>query len=1112
MSNTPFEAAGLNPGRRRSARAKPLRRASLLIGATFLLPAAPAWAANECGVPPPGGGTVTCPPGEYPGGIDYVAPADLEILLQPGVVTRSESNIAAAGDLRLIGPTQTILNSQLGEQALEINGAAAVRVELDRVTGRNSAAALVSGFGSVTFIANSVFSDSGPINLGTTLRVVQSAGGSNTGVYVRVGSVFGSGGTSIGATTGVTRVEGGSFSSGGSTSTALSIGGPVVIADIGGVSASGTASTALTAFGGTISIRLGTARTFGAFSRAIILSGTGDVTLVADTVSILTNDQVPAIYAESQSGNVNLTVRNVEVGGRSFSFQDNSSGIWASSISGNVLVDTESVTILAAFGTGIVATSRDGNVRVDSAATTSHFGLGVDASSTSGAVDVVSGKAVTGGGAAIRATSDTGPVTVASSNITARLDIQQENLAAITARSRTGPVTVTSQILNGVSGKGIRATSDSGAVTVTAETVKLTGTSFLGPMDGIVASSGRGPVTIKAGTVSTTAGVGILATTDSGAISISADSVAAAAGNADRFPATAGPKSAGIFARSASGDIRIVSGTLVTQGDDSHGIQASSGSGAVTVTATDVAVAGARSDAIFVAGGGGNQVSVLGLVQSQQGLAVQADGGAAILGIAASGTVRGRIDLTGAGDRVDNAGLFDSVGTSQFGDGADLFANLAGGTLRSVNGAAVLGGLESLTNRGLIEMRDGATDDSLTLTGAYSGLAGARLGLDVNLTASTADRLVTGAATGSTVLDLAMSGAAPGYGSILLVDASAGSSPTAFTLGSGAAETPYLITGIRFDSANNDYLFVNGPGAATFETVRFAAMASSLWYESADAVAAQLDTARDGRGGRGIGLWLQGWSGEAERNGLQSFDGGTFDISFKQDFQGLQGGVDIRTGPVAVGITGGFGRSDATFLATGNPVDMQVGNLGAYVHGDSGLVFFNALAKFDWAELEIAPGAGLGANFDADLFGIQTNAGVRLEFGNVFAEPSVGLSWVQSNVEAFASGPATVGPGDGESLRARAGLRVGAELPLGGGALLPFAAVDAYEELEGRHGSDFTLGETLRLFDEPEGTRARAAAGLSFATAGFEAFVRGEMDFSGGADAKAIRAGVRLRF
>jgi outer membrane autotransporter protein len=221
--------------------------------------------------------------------------------------------------------------------------------------------------------------------------------------------------------------------------------------------------------------------------------------------------------------------------------------------------------------------------------------------------------------------------------------------------------------------------------------------------------------------------------------------------------------------------------------------------------------------------------------------------------------------------------------------------------------------------------------------------------------------------------------------------------------------------------------------------------------------------------------------------------------------------VDFQAGSAVIGITGGAGRSDAV-LASGNPVDMEVRNVGLYAQGRAGPFWFNALAKRDWAEMEIAPGAGLGAEFDANLFGVQANAGLRLDFGAVYAEPSVGLSWVQADLDSFESGPATVEPGDVDSLRARAGLRVGARLPLGGGALLPFVGANVYEELGGRNETGFTLGETLRLFDEPAGTRGQAAAGVSFVAAGFEAFVRGEMDFSGGADAKAVRVGARLRF
>jgi hypothetical protein len=504
-------------------------------------------------------------------------------------------------------------------------------------------------------------------------------------------------------------------------------------------------------------------------------------------------------------------------------------------------------------------------------------------------------------------------------------------------------------------------------------------------------------------------------------------------------------------------------------------------------------------------------VTISGLVRSQEGFALRAEGGPSTATILPGATLRGRVSLTGGADRINSSGTFDAIGTSQFGAGADLFENNAAGTVRSVNGAATFAGLETFSNRGTIEMRDDAANDSLTLPGAYVGAGGARLGLDVDFAAGTADRLVTGAATGATQIEIRGTGGDFTSG-ILLVDAGTGTSPTAFSLAPGG-DTAYLRRDLRFDAANNDFLLVQMPGAAVFETARFGGMASQLWYESADAVAAQLDTVRDGRSGRGMGLWLQGWTGERERAGSQTLAGaGTFDVSFEQAFQGLQGGFDFQAGSAVFGITGGAGRSDAVFAATGDPVDMSVKNVGLYAQVGAGPFFFNALAKRDWAELEIAPGAGLGAEFDADLFGVQANAGLRLGFGALYAEPSVGLSWVQADLDSFESGPAIVDPGDVDSLRARAGLRVGARVPMAGGTLLPFAAVNLYEELGDGNETEFTLGETLRLFDEPGGARGQAAAGISFVAAGFEAFVRGETDFSGGADARAVRAGARLRF
>jgi hypothetical protein len=982
MATTSLERGLFARARVAHLRSRTLRRAALLLGTAFFLQAAPAWAANECGVVPPGGGTVTCPAGEYPNGIHYFTFVPTEIRLEPGFVARGDSSLEGA-DFRLIGPVNTLFAPLPGQGAgspipvsLFVFVLGPVYIDIDDVhpTEQGDGALNVLGSRSITIRADSVTSSGAPAV--SVTEVVSSFFPSSapiTGVGIRINSVMTTGNDSFGIRAGSDQgdviIDGGTVSTGGNRSPAINV-----------------------TRGSNVAINAGTVATTGVNSPGITTNARGDTMIVTQLVETSGAGSSNGITALG-NGKVDITSGVVRVKAHTVANTD-SRGIVATSLRNDVTINSGSVMTEPDRSTAIQAASPSGHVRI------------------------VTGSIETNG-------------------------------------SESRGISV--EIVGG------------GAVTISSGTVTTRGADA--PAIGVRID---GPVSVTSGTIT-----------------------------------TSGARSPGIMATSFASTVTVNSGTVQSGGIDSPGIWASSNR-TVEVTAANVHASGLRSDAIRVNAAISSTVTIGGLVRAQDGFALRAEGGPATATILAGGTLRGRISLTGGADRINNNGTFDAIGASQFGAGADLFENNAGGTVRSINGGATFASLEMFNNRGTIEMRDAAANDSLTLPGAYAGAAGARLGLDVDFASGTADRLVTGAATGATLIDIGGSGGDFTSG-ILLVDAGTGTSPTAFSLAPGG-DTAYLRRDLRFDAANNDFLLVQGPGTAVFETARFGSMASRLWYESADAVAAQLDTVRDGRRGRGVALWLQGWSGEGEHSGTQTLAGvGAFDVSYEQDFQGLQGGLDFQSGPVLFGITGGAGRSDATFV-TGNPVDMQVKNVGLYLQGRAGPFFYNALAKQDWAELEIDPGPGLGAEFEADLFGLQANAGLRLDFGAVYAEPSIGLSWVLADLDSFESGPATVEPGDIDSLRARAGLRVGARLPLGGGDLLPYVAVNVYEELGDGNESEFTLGETLRLFDEPAGTRGQAAAGLSFVTPGFEAFVRGEMDFGGGADARAVRAGARLRF
>ena len=138
-------------------------------------------------------------------------------------------------------------------------------------------------------------------------------------------------------------------------------------------------------------------------------------------------------------------------------------------------------------------------------------------------------------------------------------------------------------------------------------------------------------------------------------------------------------------------------------------------------------------------------------------------------------------------------------------------------------------------------MRDGAVGDRLNLgTATFTGTGvNSRLGVDVNLATTTADVLVTGISTGSTVIDVTLL-SPPVFNLLgtLVVDATAGTNSTAFTLAGGIQNFPYVRLNLLFDAPNNNFLIQALPDQPVFETLEQAEMVTNFWYESADAISA----------------------------------------------------------------------------------------------------------------------------------------------------------------------------------------------------------------------------------------------------------------------------------
>jgi hypothetical protein len=152
-------------------------RSLLLLGASLVAYAAAptaAMAADECGAPPPGGGTVICTPAgnDYPNGIDYDPPgglvADLTVVLEPGVVVRNNgsatnpngvamSSNAPGVDLSLQGPVNVDIRANAaGHDGVDVeatDGTATVAVDEVNTFADDSRGIAVSGLGTVTVTA-----------------------------------------------------------------------------------------------------------------------------------------------------------------------------------------------------------------------------------------------------------------------------------------------------------------------------------------------------------------------------------------------------------------------------------------------------------------------------------------------------------------------------------------------------------------------------------------------------------------------------------------------------------------------------------------------------------------------------------------------------------------------------------------------------------------------------------------------------------------------------------------------------------------------------------------------------------------------------------------------
>lgn len=973
--------------------------------------------------------------------------------------------------------------------------------------------------------------------------VVSNSGNiSTTGEDADAIQVDGNGGVTVTSTGTITTVD-------GTAIYAVSTAGDVLI-DAVSVAAGGSGRGISTfTVDGNADIKVGSASTTSEEGSAIDMrSANGNLKLEADTLTTL-GGVSHGVLVFADTGAVDLKVNAITTHG------EDTFGIKVEKTSGPTMIDLGSITTTGRWAEAInvasttgavtvnargtistaeiisggvtVATDGDVDITINDINTIGEGSSAVTANSGSGKLTVVANGAITTKGkssVAISATSDSGDVDVTAGNI----DTQRDDAHGIDANSNTGKVNIVQSgriTVRGENAHGIKASGGAGT-TVIADTVSVSGYRADGIVlkgdagidlkirnldvagegsDAITAEASAGPVRIEAGNVRVTGenGDGIRAHTNSGSVLIDVGNVYARDGRP-------------ISARTEDGDMTVrISGKV--QGFAEEIVYAEgTGDTYIGILAGGEVSSFDGSRTAILAGGPNVLIENAGLVSATTVPTIISDDGTTRL--VNSGTVIGSVTFGEGDDLITNSGTFNLIGTSEFWDGNDVFANT--GTV-GLLGNATLTNLERFENAGRVTMANNRTGDVLTISGDYVGANG-RLVLDVDTgAADTNDKLVIGgAASGKTVVGLNwLRGGAllPGR-TMMLVDAKGGSAANAFVLSPDAVDAGFSRYAISHDGAEDNFNIVASEGRGLFQTLNISAGAQALWRQSADAWAtrtmAQRDPARDAH--EPDRIWAQFYGSAEQRDQNFAARSGDFDISYRQKHAGGHVGLDLgEIGGVTYGLTGGYLASALKFAGREDRTDYDAFSMGAYAQGEWDGYFVNALAKYDVIGARInSATAGFTETLDGRAYGLQVEAGTRFGDAGFFLEPVASLAYSRTDLDTLSALGATVDFAQSDSLRGKAGARIGGTSDIGGSIATFYLGAHLVNEFEGDGGVRFDTGtSTTVLVNDPAGTYGQFQLGATLVSkAGLTGFAEATATMGRGYQNYGGRMGLRLTF
>ncbi len=280
--------------------------------------------------------------------------------------------------------------------------------------------------------------------------------------------------------------------------------------------------------------------------------------------------------------------------------------------------------------------------------------------------------------------------------------------------------------------------------------------------------------------------------------------------------------------------------------------------------------------------------------------------------------------------------------------------------------------------------------------------------------------------------------------------------------------------------------------------------------------------APSGNGNVTPGIWAKGIGVWAERDADYTIAGPpptTFNLDHDINIKGVLGGVDFGTDAtpgdaILFGLLGGYTWSDLDFDAGGGSKfeGPSVGGYGTFIHGG---FYADAVVKADFLDVSI-DATPFGQNGSAKTN--VTNVGGRLESGyklgsTFFVEPQGSVSYMNTQFDNISLLGGQVSFNEDESLRGRAGARIGAAFGDANFSIQPDIGASVWHEFMGDNQVDVTgFSFALPTFsDSRDDTWGEVSGGISAVShSGWSVFARGKWEFADDFRALSVHGGARI--